>query len=301
MREKGLEKATEAAIDAHYYHIMYTSEVCMKGNSKVVARTLKKLSSETARLELLKENFRIRTLGFGWGKGSTPDYTTAWSKQGKKKTSTELAACLRFVIKDERNYTVPSEPVVETPQPRFVPVLGTRTQEFDELNEKYEDEKEVIKNNADKLRQEREARGEGSMYSTLQPFIRPDLHDLVGKRIDVLGNVEILNEETSNHELQAYWSQGEVVDVIESAKTPRVKVLWDIVPLLKGWDKEKTEGEQVLLPSLWNKNKVGAWRMDIDIVVSQDDDEESELDNEEGIESSSDSESEGELLESDSN
>ena len=285
MRQKGLEKATENAIDAHYYHNMWASAACIKGDKRRVSRELKKLTSESAMVHLLKENIRIRVVGMGYGKGNTPDYTTVWSK----KTSKELADRLRFIIQDEKKYTPPNEPVVKVPKPKEVPVLGTRTAEYAKLNEKYEDEKEVIKNNAETLRLQREARGEGSMYSIMQPHARPDLEELIGKRIDVLENYDITNPDTNEVEPHAYWSQGEVLNVV-SKKPPKVNVNWDIIPNLPGYDKEHVVGVCELKPSLWNKQKVGAWRMDIDIVAREDESEESEAEVEEVVESSGESE-----------
>ena len=53
---------------------------------------------------------------------------------------------------------------------------------------------------------------------------------------------------------------------------PKVNVLWDVMPDVDEY-KNKTEEEVVLLPSKWNKDCDGAWRMDIDLAISVDDDE----------------------------
>ena len=173
----------------------------------------------------------------------------------------ELIARVEYIVRDEKQYEIPNEPHVITPQPAFVPVLGTRTQEFDELNEEYEEEKEDIKVAHDKLRHEREARGEGSMYSTMQSAFPPDLGLLENKRIDVLfklrvGNMSVLR-----------WCQGKVTMVYpQTEKEDTVVVEWDPTPDIEG-SEDRSESDQVLKQKLWNKERHGAWRMDLDIAV----------------------------------
>jgi hypothetical protein len=74
---------------------------------------------------------------------------------------------------------------------------------------------------------------------------------LIGKRIDVLCGVE-LDDNTQ----ALKWCQGKVLSVIAENK---IKVEWDAAPDIEGCE-EITVGEQVLLPSKWNKDKKdGAW------------------------------------------
>ena len=83
------------------------------------------------------------------------------------------------------------------------------------------------------------------------------------------------------------WCQGEVVEVYENCKQPKVRVLWDACPDIEGSEKEK-EGDQVLLPTFFNKNINKAWRMDIDINVFGDESSADSMNKE--IESESDDE-----------
>ncbi len=104
------------------------------------------------------------------------------------------------------------------------------------------------------------------MYSQLQPFSRPKVEDLIGTRIEVLCCV-MLDDNTK----VLKWCQGEVLHVIAGTK---VEVKWDPAPDIEGC-KESTIGEQSLLPSKWNKdNKEGAWRVDVDIEVRDELDDE---------------------------
>ena len=66
LKEKTLEDATEEFIEGLYYHRMYFSPACWKDDYRIVARELRKLSSESAKYQALKENIQIRVKGFGW-------------------------------------------------------------------------------------------------------------------------------------------------------------------------------------------------------------------------------------------
>jgi hypothetical protein len=70
----------------------------------------------------------------------------------------------------------------------------------------------------------------------------------------------------------------------------KFEVEWDPAPDIEGCE-ESTVGEQVLLPSKWNKDKKdGAWRMDVDIEDTMDDETEVEVEFESNDESESGSE-----------
>jgi hypothetical protein len=126
-----------------------------------------------------------------------------------------------------------------------------------------------MKAKARKMRLERESKGEGSMHSQLQPFSRPDLEDLIGKRIDVLCSVE-MNDSTK----ALKWCQGEVLSIVNENT---VEVKWDPAPDIEGYE-ESTVEQQVLQPGKWNKDKKdGSWRMDVENAVDDESDEEDEV------------------------
>ena len=56
-----------------------------------------------------------------------------------------------------------------------------------------------------------------------------------------------------------------------------MKICWDPLPDVKG-SVDHTVATQKLLQTLWNKDKKGAWRMDVDTGIEDDIDEESEDD-----------------------
>ena len=75
---------------------------------------------------------------------------------------------------------------MNVPKRMDLPVLGTEIDDIADLDKKYLANEEKFRLNADRIRRAREARGEGSMYSLLQPFSRPNANELLGQRIDVL-------------------------------------------------------------------------------------------------------------------
>ena len=95
------------------------------------------------------------------------------------------------------------------------------------LDAKYMDNKEELKENAVTTLRERESSGVTSIYAQMQPFYRPDLEDLVGRRIDVL-----YLKAGGNNMLR--WCQSEVLEVCENVSSPKVKVAWDPTPDISG-------------------------------------------------------------------
>ena len=68
-------------------------------------------------------------------------------------------------------------------------------------------------------------------------------------------------------ETKLWWCSGEVTKVI-SEKPPSVEVLWDGTPDILGSEQPSTS-TQKLLPTKFNKDKEGAWRMDMDIELEK--------------------------------
>ena len=68
---------------------------------------------------------------------------------------------------------------------------------------------------------------------------------MIGTRIDVLCSVDINGE--GDTDLQ--WCQGEVIEVIQNARSPTVNVKWDPTPDIARYDKDGVITAQVLLPT----------------------------------------------------
>jgi len=124
------------------------------------------------------------------------------------------------------------------------------------MKENFNKKCELIRNSVNELRRAREDRGEGSMFNALQPFARPELKTLLGKRIDVLHefNLDLGNNEKTT---ENRWCQGEVLEVYDKVK-PTVRVLWDPMPDIDGYS-ETHETDQVLMIGKWRKDVEGAW------------------------------------------
>jgi hypothetical protein len=272
LREKGLEKASEEYIDAVYYHRMYNSYACWKNDPKVVTKELAKLSSDRAKYRAIKENIMIRVKGFGWDWCKHP-----WSKDNRKYSVFELARHLQFIIKKEKSMDIPTEPPFNVPQRLELGVLGTQTSIVADLDKKFAANENEYKSNAERIRCVRESHGQGDMYSQLQPFSQPELNELVERRIDVLYSVEM-----DDGSVTLRWCQGEVLRVVEGVKDPTVEVEWDPMPDVSGYEHSQISIQR-LLPSLWNKDKEGGWRMDVEIDLFEDEidnDSDSEIENE---------------------
>ena len=104
------------------------------------------------------------------------------------------------------------------------------------------------------------------MYSQLQPWIRPELVNLLEQRIDVLST--FLVTVGDKKEEQERWCQGVVKSVIKDLRKPFVIVNWDGMPDVKDQE-DSCESDQRLLPSMYTKYKEGVWRMDVNIELCE--------------------------------
>ena len=102
--------------------------------------------------------------------------------------------------------------------------------------------------------------GIGSMRSEMQRFVHQALIRLLWGKIEVLHSFCIIEDGKEDETLN--WCPGKVIRVYEGRKQPTVDVIWDKV---EGVYEAHTTKAQVLLPSKWNKERKGGWRMDVDI------------------------------------
>ena len=98
------------------------------------------------------------------------------------------------------------------------------------------------------------------MYSQLQPWIRPELVNLLEQLLDMFST--LLVTVANKQEEQERLCQGVVKLVLKDPRQPFLIVNWYGMPDVKGWE-DSCESAQQLLPSLYNKYKEGAWRMDV--------------------------------------
>ena len=72
------------------------------------------------------------------------------------------------------------------------------------------------------------------MYSLMQPWVIPELVELVEERIDVLSSFDVVVDNRKTTPVR--WCQGLVKSVVEDAREPPVVVEWDGMPDVEGWE-----------------------------------------------------------------
>mmetsp|Transcript_11104 Transcript_11104/g.22079 ORF Transcript_11104/g.22079 Transcript_11104/m.22079 type:complete len:105 (-) Transcript_11104:27-341(-) len=98
-------------------------------------------------------------------------------------------------------------------------------------------------------------KGQGSKFGEWQRTSMPTINATFKNfRIEFLFNVSY--DHSHDEESDLVWMSGEVIEIM-NAKKNKVKIRWDEKWLTEGEDPESV---QVLLKSLWNQNKAGAWR-----------------------------------------
>jgi hypothetical protein len=251
-RQEELRKKKMIAVQLEYanaltYIDMFHSQACWK--SKTDAKTaFKKLNSRAAKLEAVKDQIRIRVIGFGW-----KDLHHPWSKNGVDYTPDQLLSHLiDRIIPQQNKRGVPEVPPMSLPSRKITKQLGTKTSDVDELDKRYEQEKESLISEAVKMRDDLEGQGISDRYERMQPP-RPEVDaNLVGLDIEQLWTFV---EEDETEVLQ--WCQGTVV----ATKTrDRVHIKWR-EDCLRDGDMPITE--EVLKKSKYNKHVEGGWRMSV--------------------------------------
>ena len=71
------------------------------------------------------------------------------------------------------------------------------------------------------------------MYSQFQPWIRPELVNLLKQRIDVLST--FFMTVGYKQEEQERWCQGVMNSMLKDSRQPFVIVNWDVMTDVKGW------------------------------------------------------------------
>ena len=236
MKAAGYEKATQLLIDCLYYYDMYWSPRRLKTAAEV-DELLGKLTSNTAKLDEMKEQIRIRVLGLGW-----EDLHHPWSKNGKQFSFEELAAHLKNkIIPEESKRDIPSKPPVKSLDRKELPVLGTQSADVIKLNVISGEKEKELRETAEKIRDERELEGIGDRYEEMQGRFPPKVdEELLNRRIEICALRGEMN----------HWHSGTVIGLL--ARVNWVEIHYDAEVL----DPDEEPIQQVkLLPGYWNKNK----------------------------------------------
>ena len=250
LRDKKIVVAQMEYANALTYTDMYHSDVCWKtaGDAR---RAFSKLTSKTAKLDAVKEQIRIRVLGFGWD-----DLHHAWSKGGVDYSPEVLRDHLINKIIPEqspRKRGVPNAPAVNLPSRGNKNQLGTKTLDVDDLKKRREGEKQSIRIGGEAMRDEMMEQGVVDPYEKSQGP-RPDVDEnFIGAKIEQLWEYT-----EKDGTVVPQWCQGTVVAV---KKNSRVHIKWDKSCLREG-DPEITQ--EKFLKTKWNKQVNEAWRMNLE-------------------------------------
>ena len=77
-----------------------------------------------------------------------------------------------MIIREENKLTPPTDSALEMPKRTELPILGTTTQQLFESNDTARIDEKEFRERAAELQMQREARGEGSIFSEMQPLYR---------------------------------------------------------------------------------------------------------------------------------
>ena len=189
------------------YIDMYHSPACWRTKSDA-KKEFKKLESKTARLDAVKEQQRIRVIGFGWD-----DLHHPWSVDGDECSPEQLRDHLiNKIIPEQSKQRIPEKTTMELPSRNKTKQLGTRTVDADGLDSRYADEKKKASKGAEKMREDLEADGNIDRYEKMQPKQRSKIGQaFVGTEIEQLW--EYIEKNKGKEIKVIQWCRGEVVGV----------------------------------------------------------------------------------------
>ena len=202
----------------------------------------------------------MRILGLGWA-----DLATAWSKDGAAYTPAELLVHLKKNISEQARRTIPDRPPVPGLARKALPTLGTATTDAARLDAQEAASGAAVEAAARAEKAAREAKGIGDSYQQRQGA-KPDINEeFIGTRIEVVCQYD-LPEGVFGDALM--WCTGEVVGVDprpykDFPKGKSADVKWDANDRVEPAEPVHLMPTK-LLPSHWNKDGLGAWRIDLD-------------------------------------
>ena len=264
-----LDGAEDNYIDALIYHRMGRTDACWKTVGEVT-EGLKRLKYKKDKIAALKDNIRIRWIGYGW-----EECETKWSKDRVQLSIAQLASRLKEIIKLQKKYKweIPETPNAKVPQRKCMPVLGQLTKQTMEMDKEANENIEELEKQARAKWQERDEQGEMSMHSRMQEKNAPTLDDaFIGTRIEFLSEFDLTEDGT---ETDVCWCGGVIKEISDGT--------W-IIPTVSGrgkkcykkgeaadiyWEAVETAGFLAgraiveLNPRKWNKEVVGGWRKDL--------------------------------------
>jgi hypothetical protein len=252
-KQKLLREKKMLACQKEYANkLMYIEMANSPAFWKTVAKAkteYKKLESNNAKLNAVKDQIRIYVVGFGW-----KDLHHPWSKDGRAYTADELFKHLvEKLIPEQSKRGIPDAATIDLPARKVTPQLGTRTADLDVLDQRYESEKKKAIEEAVAMRNQLENDGIIDRHEKLQPT-RPEVdEDLIDAEIEILYSYVEPDGSSKN-----MWCQGKVLAV---RTRNRIHIEWDASTLREG---DEPITEEVLLKSKYNKHVIGGWRYSIE-------------------------------------
>jgi hypothetical protein len=248
LRDKKILAATQEYATALTYIDMYHSDACWKTATQA-RKQFSKLTSITAKKKAVKEQIKVRVVGFGW-----KDLHHAWSKQGVDYTPEFLRDYLiETIIPEQRKRGIPNAPTVNIPTRGDRNKLGTKSLDVQDLQERREKERQAIQDGGEGMRDNMEAEGTVDRYEQFQGPMPTVDETFVGAKIEQLWDFT----EKGGTVVQQ-WCQGVVVAVKKNSK---VHIEWDKSCVRDGDPKITQER---LLKTKWNKHVEEAWRMNLE-------------------------------------
>ena len=232
-------------------------------SAQAVSDALTKIDGKGRKVEFLKGQIKIRTVGLGW-----TDLKVAWSKGGVNKEPEELERDLGEILEEEKDREMPPDAPVPSIARKTLKQLGAPIQQFDELRAAVAVERQTFEDGVAAERARRDAARETDKFQRQQPLVAPAVDSLVGKRIEYLRWVGFPDGGEAKH-----WFAGLVEQVSDGTvrKGPRAKachaagfarILWDAQPALG--EHEPTESWVALRPNKFNGDAKCCWRLDLD-------------------------------------
>ena len=122
------------------YIEMYHSQACWR-SEEGVAYQFAKITSNMARVNAVKEQIKIREIGFGWN-----DVHIAWSNNGRYFAGEELRdQLIDIFLSVEGRRDIPFDPKVNLPSRGERTKFGTISKDLDVLDNEREEKKDDFK------------------------------------------------------------------------------------------------------------------------------------------------------------
>jgi len=175
------------------------------------------------------------------------------------------------VFKITKDFEVPDKPLSKVPQRKEILVMGTRTSEVLRIDEEKKNNTDELNNQCHETWQDIEDNGEVCVLEQCQHLGERKLDVIfLGKRIKSLSNFD-MDEEGGN------WNSGGMVVSLRRLRIElglclgKEKMLQrrrSIECILECHFRDTEAGRSIepFLGNKWNKNDVGAWRMDLGVV-----------------------------------